>query len=298
LVTSPVILALALALSAAATDAALATRVSRFFNDIVLTDDDEAAHKTAVADVQKLFAQRGPLTVAQAGDEGSYTFAMLACETSALEARTPLLEKLRAAVAKHELPADALTYCETRTKQNRVRAAAARGGPANAALRDDITHLYSRDQSVRLGTRADARAWAKTDRELHAPLERIFAQHGVPTYDLVGPEAASQFALMIQHQPPEFRRKVLPKLKANVDVGQGDATVYAMMYDRAATDEGRPQRYGENFVCDDRHPDMHPAPIEDEAHVNERRAAVGKIRLELQTRLIAAMYRSSPCGGH
>jgi hypothetical protein len=100
---------------------------------------------------------------------------------------------------------------------------------------------------------------------------------------------------MIQHQPPEFRRKVLPKLKANVDARQGDAEVYAMMYDRAANDEGRSQRYGENFVCDDQHPDMHPAPIEDDAHVNERRAAIGRVRLELQARVIAAAFSPSPC---
>lgn len=60
----------------------------------------------------------------------------------------------------------------------------------------------------------------------------------MPTYALVGPEAASNFAVMIQHQPADFRRNVLPKLKANVDARQGDAEVYAMMYDRAATDVG------------------------------------------------------------
>lgn len=289
------VLALTFALSAAATDPTLAARVSRLFHDILLVDDDEPAHKAADVDVQTLFASRGPVTIAEAGDEASYTFAMLACETSSLEARDSVLRKLRAAGARHDVPADAVTYCEVRTRQDRVKGAAARGVPANPAVRDEIERLYMRDQSVRLDNTVDPRRWADTDRELHDPLERLFAAYGVPTYTLVGPEAASHFAVMIQHQPPELRRKVLPGLKANVDAGQGDATVYAMMYDRAETDERRPQRYGENFVCDDRHPDMHPAPIEDEAHVNERRASIGRMRLELHTRLLAAAYVTSPC---
>jgi hypothetical protein len=40
---------------------------------------------------------------------------------------------------------------------------------------------------------------------------------------------------------------------------------------------------------------MHPAPIEDDAHVNERRAAIGRVRLELQARVIAAAFSQSPC---
>jgi hypothetical protein len=291
----PAILALALAMAAAAPDAALAARVSRLFHDLVLADDNGPAHKTAVAEVQKLFAERGLLTVAQVGDEASYTFAALACDTSPPDARDSVLKKLRAAGAQHDVPADALTYCEVRTKHDRIKAAATRRPPVNPTLRDEIGRLFARDQAVRLDKTADPQSWVNVDRELHDPLERIFQQHGAPTYALVGPEAASQFAIMIQHQPPEFRRQVLPKLKANVDAGQGDAEVYAMMYDRAANDEGRSQRYGENFVCDDQHPDMHPAPIEDDAHVNERRAAIGRVRLELQARVIAAAFSPSPC---
>jgi hypothetical protein len=54
---------------------------------------------------------------------------------------------------------------------------------------------------------------------------------------------------MIQHQSPEFRRKVLPKLKANVDAGQADPGSYAMVFDRSQTDTGKKQMYGENLTC-------------------------------------------------
>jgi uncharacterized protein DUF6624 len=288
------VLALTLVMQQAPADATLAARVSQLFQDFALSDDTPA-HKAVTDKVQELIAERGLLTVAEVGNEASYTLAMLACETSSLGDRDRLLAKLRTAAAKHEIPADAVTYCEVHTKQDRVKAAAARRPPVNPTLRDEIQRLYARDQAVRLGKDLDPQSLEKTDRELNDPLEQIFANYGVPTYAAVGSEAASQFAVMIQHQPPDFRRKVLPKLKANVDAGQGDGTVYAMMYDRASTDEGRPQRFGENFVCDDQHPDLHPAPIEDEANVNERRAAVGRVRLELQARIITAVYGTSLC---
>jgi hypothetical protein len=292
----PSLLALTLALSAAPRDAALATRVSQLFQELALTDDDQAAHKTAKDSVQELIAKRGLLTVADVGDEPSYTFAILACDTTSLGERDSLLTKLRTAAAKHDIPAEAVTYCEVHTKQDRVKAAAARRPPTEPALREQINRLFARDQAPRLGGSLDAQVLEKTDRELREPLEQIFARYGMPTYASVGPEAASQFAIMIQHQLPDFRRKVLPKLKANVDAGQGDPGVYVMMYDRAATDEGRPQRYGENFTCDSEHPEMHPYPIEDEAHVDERRAALGKVRLALQTQIIRKFYGASSCG--
>ncbi len=73
----------------------------------------------------------------------------------------------------------------------------------------------------------------------------IFARYGVPTYRLVGAQADSDFVMLIQHQSPEFRLKVLPKLKANVDAGQADPRSYAMMLDRTKTEAGEKQLDGE-----------------------------------------------------
>jgi len=61
---------------------------------------------------------------------------------------------------------------------------------------------------------------AQADREHEAALTAMFDTYGVPTYAMVGTEAASQFATMVQHQSPALRRKVLPKLKTNVDAGK------------------------------------------------------------------------------
>jgi len=129
----------------------------------------------------------------------------------------------------------------------------------------------------------------QADRENAAALENIFARYGVPTYRMVGPPAADSFVTMIQHQSPEFRARVLPKLKANVDAGQADPGSYAMVLDRLQTDAGKKQIYGENLTCDREHPQLHTGPVEDDAYVNQRRAAIGLMRLALYAQFVAAV---------
>jgi hypothetical protein len=106
---------------------------------------------------------------------------------------------------------------------------------------------------------------------------------------MVGPQAAADFVTMIQRQSPEFRRKVLPGLKTNVDDGQADPGAYATVLDRSQTDAGKKQMYGQNLTCDKEHPELHTGPIEDEDHVDQRRAAIGLMRLKLYAQLVVAM---------
>ncbi|HTS10806.1 MAG TPA: DUF6624 domain-containing protein [Candidatus Limnocylindrales bacterium] len=93
---------------------------------------------------------------------------------------------------------------------------------------------------------------------------------------------------MIQHQPARFRAEVLPKLKANVEAGQADPESYALVYDRSQRDAGKPQFYGEQLECNSGEK-MHEAPIDDAAHVNQRRAELGLIRVELYAQIAAEM---------
>ena len=129
----------------------------------------------------------------------------------------------------------------------------------------------------------------KNDFKQAAALEAIFLKYGVPTYRLVGSQAASHFVVMIQHQSPDFCQRALPKLKANVEAGQADPGSYAMMLDRLRSDGGKKQMYGENLTCDHDHSTLHIGPIEDEDRVNERRSAIGLVRLELYARLVVKM---------
>ena len=102
---------------------------------------------------------------------------------------------------------------------------------------------------------------------------------------MVGVRAANDFVTMVQHQPPEFRLAVLPKLKANVDAGQGEPGTYAMVYDRTQRDQGKNQLYGQQLECATGRA-LEVAPIDDEKDVNRRRAELGLMRVELYARLV------------
>ena len=68
-----------------------------------------------------------------------------------------------------------------------------------------------------------------------------------------------------------------------------------MVFDRLQTDAGKPQVYGENLVCDTKNPKLHVGPIEDEKNVNQRRAAIGLMRLELYAQLVVRMSPAGIC---
>lgn len=269
-------------------DALLSARIQRLLHDVLATED-EKQEEAAEAEAKEIFKQHGLPGIAAIGDEASYEFVLLTCSPGPPEFQMQILRKAREGAKRGEIPADAASYCAAHVRQEMTKAKAKGRAPANPALRDEIERLFTVDQSVREKNEFDMAKMERTDREHAAALETIFAKYGVPTYRMVGPEPASHFVTMIQHQTPEFRMKVLPKLKANVDAGQADPGSYATVYDRSQTDAGKKQRYGENLTCDAEHPKLHTGPIEDEEHVNQRRAAIGLMRLELYAQLVVAM---------
>ena len=110
----------------------------------------------------------------------------------------------------------------------------------------------------------------------------------------MGTEAARDFVVLVQHQPPDLMRQVLPKLEAQLRDGNADPADFAMMFDRMQMYDRKPQRYGSNFECapDKRHV---PTPIEQPATLDERRAAIGRMPMRLYTRLLLAMYPKDFC---
>jgi hypothetical protein len=270
-------------------DAALAARIPQLFHAITTLDADDPQVRAAEAELRQLLTTRGVLTIADVGDEASYEFVLLLCTRGPMNARLRALSSSKAALSTGAVPADAVEFCTARVKQDQLSAQATRRPPSNPALAETIRGLFARDQAVRQPQGFDPAKMVATDRELEAPLAAMLDRHGVPTYSMVGLEAASQFVTMIQHQPPAFRQRVLPKLKANVDAGQADAGSYAVVYDRAQRDDGRNQLYGSNLECSDANPEPHESPMDDEAHVNERRARMGLMRIELYARLVVEM---------
>ena len=269
-------------------EAVLAARIQQLLH-VVLTTGDERQEAAAEAEAKEIFRKRGLPRIADVGDEAAYEFVLLTCSPGPAEFQKQVLRKAREAAKRREVPVDAASYCAADVRQETQKTRAKKHAPANSELREQIEQLFKADQSVREKNEFDMERMSQIDREHSAALESIFVNYGVPTYRMVGPQAASDFIVMIQHQSPEFRMRVLPRLKANVDAGQADPGSYATVFDRSQTDAGKMQMYGENLICDSEHPKLHTGPIEDEHNVNQRRAAIGLMRLELYAQLVVAM---------
>ena len=271
-----------------APDAVMAERIERMFHTIITTDDD-AQEAAARAEVISIYKEQELPTVGQVGDEAAYEFVvLLSSEKLAADLREQILSKVRDAAARGDIPADAAIFYEARLRIENAKKAAEVHAPTNPELRDKIEGMSKVDQAVREQQGFDAVKMKATDRANAAPLQAILDRYGVPTFATVGPQAAGDFVLMILHQPPEFRRQVLEKVKVAVDAGQADPESYAKVYDRSQNDLGLKQLYGEQLVCAAGEK-MHEAPIEDEAHVNQRRAGLGLIRVEIYARIAAEM---------
>jgi hypothetical protein len=286
----PLLLASLVALEVEPNDPDLATRIPLLLHSFLAADDGQQG-AAAIAEARQIFLRRGLPTVAEVGDEAAYEFVVLTCSPGPGEFQARVLADAKRALARRAVPPDAVLYCEASVRREKVKARVQLRLPTHPALRDEIRRLYVTDQAVREAKDLDLAKMAQEDRGHEGPVRAIFEKHGVPTYDMVGIEGASMFVVMVQHQSPELRRQVLPKLKANVMAGQADAADYAMVYDRSAREAGRKQRYGQNLECDAESPALHETPIEHEEDVDARRARIGLLRVALYARMVT---ESSP----
>jgi hypothetical protein len=267
-------------------DPALAADIKQLLHKVLTADEDDAAD---AAKVKAIFAKHGLPTTREVGDEAAYDFVLLLTSDRVMqELQAEVLPKIKAAVAQHELPPDAGVFYEARVRSEKAKGAAGKRAPENPALRDQIERMVKVDQEVRQQKGFDAAKMNVTDAANAPLLQDILSKYGVPGYAMVGPQATSDFVLMIQHQSPQFREQVLPKLKALVSAGEADPGSYAMVYDLSQRDAGKKQLYGERLECKAGET-MHEAPIEDEPHVNQRRAELGLMRVELYASLVAEL---------
>jgi hypothetical protein len=146
------------------------------------------------------------------------------------------------------------------------------------ALRRELLALMDEDQVARKAMIANSKdpaakaAVEASDRKTTARMKEIVAKHGWPGHRLIGEDGANAAWLLVQHADAElaFQKQCLALMKPLVDAGDVAPRHYAYLYDRVAVAEQRPQRWGTQFG-----PDGEPQPIEDAAHVDERRKAVG-----------------------
>ena len=130
------------------------------------------------------------------------------------------------------------------------------------------------------------------DKRNMARLEEIIRQHGWPGRSLVGEEAANAGFLILQHADLTVQKKYFPLVKEGASKGEVHPADAAMLEDRILMGEGKKQIYGSAVQSGPQTGGklaLHP--IEDEEHVDERRAAVGLMPLVEYLREFGLEYK-------
>ena len=153
-------------------------------------------------------------------------------------------------------------------------------------IRTELLEMRRLDQAVRTGEDLpELRAMGgmmEVDAIHTARMREIVAEYGWPTASKVGEDGASSAWLLVQHADadPSFQRECLELMKAAAP-GEVSAVDVAYLTDRVLVNEGKKQIYGTQFWTVDGQ--NVPRPIEDEAGVEERRAALGMISMKEYT---------------
>jgi hypothetical protein len=164
----------------------------------------------------------------------------------------------------------------------------------NSALRDELLAMEAEDLRVRaelLDEGALGDGYNPRMREIHernaARLKEIITAYGWPGNSLVGNKGSHAAWRIIQHAigDPSFQRACVSAIEESVAKGEAPLAQLAFLVDRIRYFEGKPQTYGTQFHWDE-NGEMHPWPIEDPEHVDERRQRAGLNTIAERTREI------------
>jgi hypothetical protein len=176
--------------------------------------------------------------------------------------------------------------------------AAAAPAASDTALRAELLAMEREDQEGRADIAA---AVARKDTLfMHrmmagdslrtARLQAIVAARGWPTPALVGRDGVFAAWLVLQHSPDyAWQERLLPTLERAAAAGDVARSDLALLTDRVLRHAGKPQRYGSQFsMVGDR---LVADPIEDEANVDARRAAIGLPSMAEYARVLGEVYK-------
>lgn len=176
----------------------------------------------------------------------------------------PMLRKLEARVAQAEAKLNQplkRELTEIREADQRLRQQIApteqQYGPKSPQM-DSLWHQMQR---------ADARNLPR--------VTAIIDKYGWPGNSLVGSSGSLAAFLVIQHSNLATMQKYLPLMRAATAKGELDKRNLALLEDRVLTFQNKPQIYGSQLQSSPTTGKMEFLPIADEAHVDERRAAMG-----------------------
>lgn len=130
----------------------------------------------------------------------------------------------------------------------------------------------------------------RTDAAMNAKLKDIVAKYGWPTIALVGVDASQAATLILIHSPDHaFQRQWIPELQKLVEEKKIVGSDVAVLIDKELRSEGKQQRFGTSFSRKENGP-MTMDPVEDPAHLEERRRIYLLPPMELYKCILGATY--------
>ncbi len=154
----------------------------------------------------------------------------------------------------------------------------------NETLRRELLAMREEDRRVRTEM-ADAGElggpYVPRMEEVHirnaARLRALVSEHGWPVEDIAGKDGSQAAWFIAQHAvgEPEFQRMALSLLQAAAASGEIPAWHAAYLEDRVAMQEGRPQRFGTQWMDDPRDGLIRPWKLAEPENVHSLRASVG-----------------------
>ena len=152
------------------------------------------------------------------------------------------------------------------------------------ALARELVDMGEEDQAERTGDPGlppGTKLGPPQDYARTARLKEIVAEHGWPTVELVGVDAASAAWLVAQHADFDvvFQQEARDLLREAVQDGQADPTELAYLDDRVQVNLALPQTYGSQVRCQGGTP-APATPLVDPARVDDLRHEVGLGTLE------------------
>ena len=123
-------------------------------------------------------------------------------------------------------------------------------------------------------------------------IAEIFKKYGFVGYDIAGKSGSNDFWLIVQHSDhnPDFQKKVLKKMKIEVEKGNADSQKYGLLVDRVKLNTGEKQIYGSQVTYNPKTGQAYPRKLSDSATVNQRRKAIGLEPLEIYLNKMTIMH--------
>lgn len=177
------------------------------------------------------------------------------------------------------------------------------GQPTNPDLRRQLLAMAKADEAVRDAwnkagmkiERGKNPAFMKVlavDADNLRRLKPVIERDGFPTPAQVGTDGVEAAFILVQHadSDPAFQSRVLPQLESLGKQRLVSGQQVAMLTDRVLRNQDKPQRYGSQFMTDDKSAGMKLQPIDDIEHVDARRLDMGLPPLADYACVLSAVY--------